>query len=170
MGGLATAGPELAALMSFRPGFEFERTAAELASERVSWARDDRAFFAAGACHVLAYAFVDRFPDFHIMFIKPWQGFGGTHVFASNGSVSFDHNGLMPVEEFLLKSAMAYQARYPGWFSDLVPVTGSIRQFCAENDHTLPELFHRLPWDRADACIDRMLFQAAVSALRGSSP
>ncbi len=43
------------------------------------WHRPDRHFFANGACQVLAFAFLERYPDlgFHARWIKPTAGFTG---------------------------------------------------------------------------------------------
>jgi len=45
------------------PAGRFRRTARERADQRVSWERPDRAFFAAGACHILAWACRSAYPD-----------------------------------------------------------------------------------------------------------
>ena len=45
------------------------------------WHRPDRHLFANGACQVLAFAFLERYPDvgFHARWIKPVAGFTGNH-------------------------------------------------------------------------------------------
>jgi hypothetical protein len=57
------------------------------------WHRPDRQFFANGACHVLAYAFLERYPKlgFHARWIKPAGGFTGNHIFVSDGTTAFDY-------------------------------------------------------------------------------
>jgi hypothetical protein len=46
------------------------------------WQRLDRHFFANGACQVLAFAFLQRYPDldFHARWIRPAPGFSGNHI------------------------------------------------------------------------------------------
>jgi hypothetical protein len=60
------------------------------------WHRPDRQFFANGACHVLAYAFLQRYSDlgFRARWIKPAAGFTGNHIFVTNERIVFDYHGL----------------------------------------------------------------------------
>src|SRR5262245_16591989 len=48
------------------------------------WSLPDRVFFACGACHILAYAFLKAYPrsGFAPVWIKPTQGFTGNHIVA----------------------------------------------------------------------------------------
>lgn len=60
------------------------------------WALPDRVFFACGACHVLAHAFLGRHPGFgdQILWIRPEIGFTGNHiVVASDEGWVFDYHG-----------------------------------------------------------------------------
>jgi hypothetical protein len=41
----------------YQPGIVFKRTPEERADIFLAWKRDDKAFFAAGACHILAFLF-----------------------------------------------------------------------------------------------------------------
>jgi hypothetical protein len=52
------------------------------------WHRPDRHFFANGACQVLAFAFLERYPDlgFHARWIKPAAGFTGNHTYVTDGT------------------------------------------------------------------------------------
>ena len=60
------------------------------------WHRPDRHFFANGACQVLAFAFLERYPDleFRARWIKPAAGFSGNHVYVTDGINAFDYHGL----------------------------------------------------------------------------
>jgi hypothetical protein len=60
------------------------------------WNRPDRHFFANGACQVLAFTFLERYPDmgFHARWIKPAAGFTGNHIYVTNGDSAFDYHGL----------------------------------------------------------------------------
>lgn len=42
----------------YKPSYLFDRTDEEKIDQFKSWARDDQAFFASGACHILAELFV----------------------------------------------------------------------------------------------------------------
>src|SRR5689334_8752885 len=47
----------------------------------------DRVFFACGGCHILAFAFLERYvgPEMKAMWIKPASGMAGNHVFVAFG-------------------------------------------------------------------------------------
>lgn len=62
------------------------------------WNLADRVFFACGACHILAYAFLERFPSagFRPIRVRPRSGFTGNHVFVANGDRAFDYHGYVP--------------------------------------------------------------------------
>jgi hypothetical protein len=65
----------------------------------LSWARDDKSFFASGACHILAYTFFSLHPDkeLEIVFLRPaGTASGGTigcHAYVRQGSWAFDFQG-----------------------------------------------------------------------------
>jgi hypothetical protein len=67
------------------------------------WHRPDRQFFANGACQVLAYAFLQRYPDlgFHARWIKPAAGYSGNHIFVTDGLNAFDYHGLTTEQRLL---------------------------------------------------------------------
>src|SRR6266508_1293148 len=67
------------------------------------WHRPDRHFFANGACQVLAYAFLERYPDigFHARWIKPAPGFTGNHIYVTDGINAFDYHGLTTEQRLL---------------------------------------------------------------------
>jgi len=67
------------------------------------WHRPDRHFFANGACQVLAFAFLERYPDmgFHARWIKPAAGFTGTHIYVTDGINAFDYHGLTTEQRLL---------------------------------------------------------------------
>jgi len=86
------------------------------------WHRPDRQFFANGACHVLAYAFISRYPalGFHARWIKPAPGYSGNHIYVTDGKVAFDYHGLT-TEQRLLSLAFRRAPRFfPGWSATLV--------------------------------------------------
>jgi hypothetical protein len=59
------------------------------------WSLPDRVFFAAGACHILTYAFMERYPDagFNPIWIKPAKGYCGNHIVAARDDLAFDYHG-----------------------------------------------------------------------------
>ena len=85
------------------------------------WSLPDRVFFACGACHILAYAFLERYgaPGFNPIWIKPARGFTGNHIVAVRGDDAFDYHGYSSWKR-LLDHTTAKAARWwPGWHAEL---------------------------------------------------
>src|SRR5713226_2630186 len=59
------------------------------------WALPDRVFFACGACHILAYAFLRTYPGsgFTPIWIRPAQGYTGNHILVVRDQLAFDYHG-----------------------------------------------------------------------------
>lgn len=139
---------------NYKPSFEFDRTPEERRNKFKFWERPDRAFFAAGACHILADLFVElhMHEGYKMIFIEPAANFPGTHVFASNGAWAFDHNGWTKEAELLAATEAAYTKKYPGWKYTkhiIEPGLTSLEDFCKANNHRLPWQYAQLPWERA---------------------
>jgi len=122
----------------YLPTARLRRTDAERADQMLSWSRSDQAFFASGACHILAWTFVETHPDYRIYGLLRRRGKGIQHVIASNGLWAFDHCGWTLTTELL----QAYDA-------DPIPILTDLETFCASYHHYLPEQFAFLPWQRA---------------------
>ena len=88
----------------------------------LQWAHPDRIFFACGACHILAYAFLERFPaaGFRAIWMKPAEGFSGNHVVATDGRLAFDFHGYSRWDELLSHAARKNSRWMPGWDYSLV--------------------------------------------------
>lgn len=132
----------------------FDRTLEEKRDILKSWAREDRAFFAAGACHILASLFTDlhQHEGYRMVHIRPNQGFTGSHVYASDDTWAFDHNGWLKESELLTLTEQTYAQKYPGWDYERIPIDlsmTSLEDFCRTNMHRLPWQFAYLPWERA---------------------
>jgi hypothetical protein len=86
------------------------------------WHRPDRHFFANGACQILAFAFLERYPDlgFHARWIKPAAGFNGNHIYVTNGINAFDYHGLTTEQRLLALCFKRGQRFLPGWDATLV--------------------------------------------------
>lgn len=128
----------------YMPAGLFQRTDAERADQFLSWQRDDRAFFAAGACHILAWAFMRLHPDsgFEVYALRRPGSRYSSHVYVSDGTWAFDYFGWTPDAEL----RQAYQM-------EVSVVSVGLETFCAENWHRLPEQYPHMPWDRAYAYI-----------------
>jgi hypothetical protein len=138
----------------YKPSLLFERSVEEKSDPFKSWARDDQAFFAAGACHILADLFVrlHRQDGCKIVFIKPAVGFLGNHVYASNGEWAFDHNGWVREDELIAATEAVYKESFSGWSYEkhiIEQSMTSLEEFCKTFNHQLPWQFAYLPWERA---------------------
>jgi hypothetical protein len=138
----------------YKPCFTFDRTPEEKRDMFKSWERDDTAFFAAGACHILADLFVQlhRHEGYKMVYTKPTEKFPGNHVYASNGDWAFDHNGWTKEKELLTLTEQAYAQKYPGWTYERLVIGNSLtalEEFSRANFHRLPWQFAHVPWERA---------------------
>ena len=123
-----------------------------------SWHRPDRLFFASGACHILAHAFLQRYPDcdFRPIYICPHQGFRGSHVVVSDGEAIFDYHGYSDHGLFMAHYFTKLRRFFPGWQADLIWIEGSLVNsgFCGPYQHRMPEQYLHDPMPRALAFIE----------------
>jgi hypothetical protein len=92
------------------------------------WHRPDRHFFANGACQVLAYAFLERYPDldFHARWIKPAAGFSGNHIYVTDGINAFDYHGVTTEQRLLAFGFKRGRRFFPGWDATLVDLPAEV--------------------------------------------
>ncbi|MEV7230308.1 hypothetical protein AB0M79_25310 [Polymorphospora sp. NPDC051019] len=130
----------------YEPADRFRRTDAERADQLLSWQRDDQAFFAAGACHILAWAFLQTNPDsgYEIHGLRRPGEAHCHHVYVTDGLWAFDHCGWTLASEL----RKAYQ-------SENLIIRSDLETFCAEHNSRLPHQFAHLPWQRAHNYIAR---------------
>jgi hypothetical protein len=85
------------------------------------WHRPDRHFFANGACQVLAFAFLERYPDmgFRARWIKPAAGFTGNHIYVTDRINAFDYHGLTTEQRLLAFGFKRGRRFFPGWDATL---------------------------------------------------
>jgi hypothetical protein len=130
----------------------FRRTPIERSDQRVSWERPDQAFFASGACHILAYTCRDAFPDQPIelaaMFMLGEQH--PLHVYAVRDGQAFDSSGWNPEEE--LRQA---NRDFEGRPIERVPVTVSLAELGQQHPLRMPHQYWCDPLPRARAYVDR---------------
>ena len=86
------------------------------------WALPDRVFFASGACHILAFAFLERYPHsgFRPVWIKPAHGFTGHHIVLINQDAAFDYHGYSDWGRLLSHTHRKASRWWPGWTAALV--------------------------------------------------
>lgn len=86
------------------------------------WALPDRVFFACGACHVLAYAFLERHgaPEMKAVWLKPNSGLTGNHIFVATDAWAFDYHGYSERTRFLDHTYKRARRWWPGWSASLI--------------------------------------------------
>ena len=86
------------------------------------WGLPDRVFFACGACHILAFAFLERYGtgDRQALWLKPAEGFTGNHVFIATDDWVFDYHGYADRDRFLAHTFKRARHFWPGWDATLV--------------------------------------------------
>jgi len=92
------------------------------------WALPDRVFFACGACHVLAYALLERFgmATGIAQWIRPVAGFTGNHIFVEGDGWTFDYHGYAASGRLQSHYFRRARQRYPGWDATLVPLPAAV--------------------------------------------
>jgi hypothetical protein len=86
------------------------------------WALPDRIFFACGACHILAFAFLEKYPSsgFRPVWIKPLDGHMGNHIYVSRSDIAFDYHGYSHLQKLLAHTRAKASRWWPGWVAELV--------------------------------------------------
>jgi hypothetical protein len=89
---------------------------------KLRWALPDRVFFACGACHILAFAFLERYGSSALKatWIKPASGFTGNHIFIAANDWVFDYHGDSYREHFFTHTYRKAGRWWPGWQATLV--------------------------------------------------
>ena len=79
-------------------------------------------FFACGACHILAYAFLERYgtADTVALWLKPDPGFTGNHIFIAKDDWVFDYHGYAERDRYLAHTRRTADRLWPGWAATLV--------------------------------------------------
>ena len=92
------------------------------------WRLPDRVFFAAGACHILVWAFLDRYPDrgFRAVWVRPVAGFTGNHIVAVRGDLAFDYHGWSDWPTLMAHMAAKAGRWWPGWDYTLVDLPADV--------------------------------------------
>ncbi|AXO36056.1 hypothetical protein ACGFLT_23445 [Micromonospora chalcea] len=130
----------------------FRRTPGERADQRLAWNRADQPFFAAGACHILAWVCRDTYPDRPIglaglRFAGERQVF---HVYATWADWAFDHAGWNP-EADLLAANREFERRP----LDRIAIAGDLATFCRAQHHRTPHQYFGDPLARARDYVNR---------------
>lgn len=130
----------------------FRRTPLERADQQLAWDRADQWFFAAGACHILAYAFLEARPEgWTAVGLWPEDRPDPSHVYVTDGTWAFDSCGWTLEAELIEVSRAAephadYRPR---------PLHMDLDEFCARHWHRTRAEFAHDPWPRAHHYLTR---------------
>jgi hypothetical protein len=86
------------------------------------WGLPDRVFFACGACHILAHAFLERYdpPGARVVWLRPDPGFTGNHIVVTAGVWAFDYHSYTCWTRLLAHTRRKAARWWPGW--DATPI------------------------------------------------
>jgi len=88
------------------------------------WALPEKVFFACGACHVLAHAFLTRYPSsgFAPVWIRPAAGHTGNHIVVvrRDDDLAFDYHGYSAWSTLFAHMRRRAHQWSPGWDATLV--------------------------------------------------
>jgi len=124
------------------------------------WALPDRIFFGHGACHILAGVFLDSFADsaWKAAWVKPIDGFGGSHIYVTDGEIAFDYHGYSVLDRLQTHHQKVSRSRFNGWKANIAAV-----DFCLLNTTELnrrsmrgPGQFHGDVVARARRYVERI--------------
>ena len=135
------------------------RSPEEKADLKLSWLRPDEEFFASGACHVLAAAFLEVYPSagFSPWSVRPTDGGRGAHVIVMRGDLVFDWAGYSHRDTFLSEYVEAIRVLIPNWNAELLPIAVNpiSWEFCVATSSRHPSQFPHDPLPRAMAFVRR---------------
>ncbi len=132
----------------------FRRTPLERSDDRISWARADQAFFASGACHVLAWVCRDLYPGrpVGLAAVRVAGDQQVIHTYATWGGWAFDHAGWNAESDLL-----AANAAFEGRELERIELTSTLAEFCKRHDHRMPDQYWNDPLPRAREYVGRYL-------------
>jgi len=134
-----------------RPPLSYKRTDAERADQNESWRRSAKAFFAAGACHILAWTFLETYPSagfYPVGLRRIGQAHTG-HCYASDGTWAFDHCGWTLEAELLGVTRSASGRLDPEIRIERLVLGTDLESFCIEHHCQNPSQFAFDPRPRA---------------------
>jgi len=133
------------------PPLGYRRTEAERADPMMSWRRSDKAFFAAGACHILAWTFLDTYPSagFYPVGLRRVGRIHAGHSYVSDGTWAFDHDGWTLEGERLGVTRCAHARLDPEIRIERLVLDTGFEAFCIEHNCQSPSQFAFDPRPRA---------------------
>jgi hypothetical protein len=134
------------------------RTEAQKKDQALSWRRGDRAFFASGACHILAHVYLQEYAgqEYRPYMILPNTGFRGGHVYVATEDTVFDYHGFSAKARFLDHYFRKMRRFFPGWRATIFEVRDFMTPaFFQEFNCRTPNQYLADPLPRAKAFIQR---------------
>jgi hypothetical protein len=144
--------------MTYESPTSHRRTQAEMEDQALSWARPDRSFFAAGACHILAWTLLETRPGsgLRLVGLRRAGEPDPFHVIVEHGAMAFDFAGWTVREELLAVIREAVAAESPGTVVEEIALAADLATFCARHRHRLPHQFAGDVRERARAYLQRL--------------
>lgn len=123
------------------------------------WNLPDRIFFGHGACHLLAGAYLKRFPhrEFWAEWIRPFDAREGNHIYVTNGTLAFDYHGSSCKVSLLAHHRKGWTTRFPDWDAAVERVDFDLLDTTALNARNMrgPDQYLNDPIARAIAFLER---------------
>jgi hypothetical protein len=134
------------------------RTQAEMDDQALSWARADRSFFAAGACHILTWTLLETRPGTGLRAVGLRRAGEPDpfHVIAGDDIRAFDFAGWTVRAELLAMTRQAVAAESPGTVVEEIALPADLATFCVLHRHRLPHQFAGDVRARARAYLRRL--------------
>jgi hypothetical protein len=131
----------------YRSSAQFRRTPEERADQMLSWNRDDVRFFGAGACHILAFAFLEAYPEAGFRTVGLWARGREhpMHTYVTDGEWAFDFHGWTPVAELLAVT----RDDEPDADYEQRAIDIDLSSFCRKHRHRDRSDYAFDPWERA---------------------
>ena len=131
------------------------------------WALLDRIFFGRGACHILAGCFLAQppLPGFYAEHIQPAPGFAGSHIYVTDGQITFDFHGYAKRDRLLAQHWRGWRAPYPDWCGSVTRVDFDLLDTPSLNARKMlgPDQYLGDARARAMAYLSRIDHQAAYA-------
>lgn len=124
------------------------------------WALPDRIFYGYGACHILAGVFLERFSESGCwaVWVKPWEGFHGNHIFVTDGRIAFDYHGYSVHERLVAHHEKVWVSRFAGWGANTSRVDFALLDTAELNARKMrgPDQYFEGVIDRTHRYLDRV--------------
>jgi hypothetical protein len=146
---------------TYDPPLHYKRTEAERTDQLLAWRRNDKAFFAAGACHILAWAFLETYPESGFAPIglrRVGQAHVG-HVYVTDGSWAFDHDGWTAESVLLDTTRWAHSQLDANAVIERMAIGPDLTGFCSTHHSRARSEFPFDPWARAQAYLAQWMVE-----------